>query len=160
MPPARATIPPWLPAKSARVSSLLACCALGPPASAALYSCRHELCTDRSAWLPLGRACPSLASSPAAAAFALTSASQRARPRSIGSRSRGSLLICCRTNVTWVVGAGDVEAGQIALSEAAAIRPTLPPSQVLGVLLGRSLMRVPAARYPMSSSMRSVPRCR
>ena len=52
-------VPPWLPAKSARVSSLLACCALGPPAFAALYSCRRELCTDRSAWLPLGRACPS-----------------------------------------------------------------------------------------------------
>jgi hypothetical protein len=45
-------------------------------------------------------------------------------------------------------------------AEAAAISPALPPSQVLGVLLGRSLVRVPAARYPMSSSMRSVPRCR
>src|SRR5262245_36983904 len=29
LPPARATVPPWLPAKSARVSNLLACCALG-----------------------------------------------------------------------------------------------------------------------------------
>jgi hypothetical protein len=28
LPPARATVPPWLPAKSARVSNLLACCAL------------------------------------------------------------------------------------------------------------------------------------
>jgi len=57
LPPARATVPPWLPAKSARVSNLLACCALGPPASAAQYSCRREPCTGRSAWLPLGRAC-------------------------------------------------------------------------------------------------------
>jgi hypothetical protein len=31
--------------------------ALGPPASAAQYSCRREPCTGRSAWLPLGRAC-------------------------------------------------------------------------------------------------------
>src|SRR5262249_40127457 len=37
----------WLPA----------CSALGPPASAAQYSCRREPCTGRSAWLPLGRAC-------------------------------------------------------------------------------------------------------
>jgi len=29
---------------------------LGPPASAARYSCRREPCTGRSAWLPLGRA--------------------------------------------------------------------------------------------------------
>src|SRR5215813_7757709 len=54
---ARATVRPWLPAKSARVSNLLACYALGPPASAAQYSCRREPCTGRSAWLPLGRAC-------------------------------------------------------------------------------------------------------
>ena len=57
LPPAGATVPPWLPAKSARVSNLLACCALGPPASVARYSCRREPCTGRSAWLPLGRAC-------------------------------------------------------------------------------------------------------
>src|SRR5262245_14249225 len=55
--PARATVPPWLPAKSARVSNLPACCALGPLASAAQYSCRCEPCTGRSAWLLLGRAC-------------------------------------------------------------------------------------------------------
>jgi FG-GAP-like repeat len=60
LPPARATVPPWLPAKSARVSNLPACCAPGPPASAAQYSCRREPCTGRSAWLPLGRACPSV----------------------------------------------------------------------------------------------------
>src|SRR6516164_457030 len=30
LPPAGATVPPWLPAKSARVSNLPACCALGP----------------------------------------------------------------------------------------------------------------------------------
>jgi hypothetical protein len=59
LPPAGATVPPWLPAKSARVSNLPACCALGPPASAAQYSCRREPCTGRSAWLPLGRACRS-----------------------------------------------------------------------------------------------------
>jgi hypothetical protein len=35
------------PAKSARVSNLPACCALGPPASAAQYSCRREPCTGR-----------------------------------------------------------------------------------------------------------------
>ena len=57
LPPARATVPPWLPAKSARVSNLPACCALAPLASAAQYSCRREACTGRSAWLPLGRAC-------------------------------------------------------------------------------------------------------
>ena len=39
-----------------RVSNLPACCALGPPACAAQYSCRREPCTGRSAWLPLGRA--------------------------------------------------------------------------------------------------------
>jgi hypothetical protein len=32
VPPAGATVRPWLPAKSARVSNLRACCALGPPA--------------------------------------------------------------------------------------------------------------------------------
>ena len=30
VPPAGATVPPWLPAKSAHVSNLPACCALGP----------------------------------------------------------------------------------------------------------------------------------
>jgi hypothetical protein len=55
--PQRATVPPWLPAKSARVSNLPACCALGPPACAAPCSCHHEACSARSAWLPLGRAC-------------------------------------------------------------------------------------------------------
>src|SRR5262249_38754769 len=54
---ARATVPPSLRESSSRVSSLLACYALGPPASAAQYSCRREPCTGRSAWLPLGRAC-------------------------------------------------------------------------------------------------------
>src|SRR5262249_18967828 len=57
LPPAGATVPPWLPAKSAHVSNLLACCALGPPACAAPCSCHHETCSARSAWLPLGRAC-------------------------------------------------------------------------------------------------------
>jgi hypothetical protein len=57
--PARATVPPWLPAKSARVSNLPACCALGPPSCAAQYSCRREPCSARSAWRPLGRACRS-----------------------------------------------------------------------------------------------------
>src|SRR5215468_8899108 len=57
LPPARATVLPWLPAKSARVSNLPACCALGPPVSAAPCSCRREPCTGRSAWPPLGRAC-------------------------------------------------------------------------------------------------------
>src|SRR5262245_10132605 len=57
---ARATVPPWLPGNSSRVSSLLACYALGPPASAAQYSCHHEACSARSAWLPLGRVCPSV----------------------------------------------------------------------------------------------------
>jgi hypothetical protein len=57
LPPARATVPPSLRESSSRVSSLLACSALGPPASAAQYSCRREPCTGRSAWLPLGRAC-------------------------------------------------------------------------------------------------------
>src|SRR5262245_29958352 len=59
LPLAGATAPPWLPAKSAHVSNLPACSALGPPASAAQYSCRREPCTGRSAWLPLGRVCPS-----------------------------------------------------------------------------------------------------
>jgi hypothetical protein len=57
LPSAGVTVPPWLPAKSARVSNLPACCALGPPACGAQYSCRREPCTGRSAWLPLGRAC-------------------------------------------------------------------------------------------------------
>src|SRR5262249_13067562 len=54
-----ATVPPWLPAKSARVSNLPACCALGPPACAAPYSCHHEACSARSAWPHPGKACPS-----------------------------------------------------------------------------------------------------
>ena len=57
LPPARATVPPSLRESSSRVSSLLACYALGPLASAAQYSCRREPCTGRSAWLLLGRAC-------------------------------------------------------------------------------------------------------
>ena len=57
LPPAGASVPPWLPAKSARASNLPACCALGPPASAAQRSCRREPCNGRSVWLPLGRAC-------------------------------------------------------------------------------------------------------
>jgi hypothetical protein len=57
LPPAGGTVPPWLPAKSARVSNLPACCALGPPACAAPCSCRREPCTGRSAWPHLGRAC-------------------------------------------------------------------------------------------------------
>jgi hypothetical protein len=53
-----ATVPPWLPAKSARVSNLPACCALGPPACAAPCSCHHEPCTGHSAWPPRGMADP------------------------------------------------------------------------------------------------------
>src|SRR5215831_21120642 len=56
-PPARATVPPSLRESSSRVSSLLACYALGPPACAAPCSCRREAYSARSAWLPLGRAC-------------------------------------------------------------------------------------------------------
>src|SRR5262249_46345987 len=58
LPPAGATVPPWLPAKSVRVSNLLACCALGPPACAAPCSCHHEACSARSAWPHPGKACP------------------------------------------------------------------------------------------------------
>src|SRR5215510_5744102 len=57
LPPARANVPPWLPAKSARVSNLLACCALGPPACAAPCSCHHEACSARSAWPHPRKAC-------------------------------------------------------------------------------------------------------
>src|SRR5215831_3750287 len=57
LPPARATVLPWLRGNSSRASTLPACSALGPPASAAQYSCRREPCTGRSAWLLLGRAC-------------------------------------------------------------------------------------------------------
>ena len=57
LPPAGATVPPWLPAKSARVSNSPACCALGPPACAA-PTCRHEPCIARSAWPPRGMAGP------------------------------------------------------------------------------------------------------
>jgi hypothetical protein len=60
LPPACATVPPWLPAKSARVSNLPACCALGPPACAAPCSCHHEACSARSAWPHPGKACPSV----------------------------------------------------------------------------------------------------
>src|SRR5262249_2659097 len=60
LPPAGATVPPWLPAKSARVSNLPACCALGPPACAAPCSCHHEACSARSAWPHPGKACPSV----------------------------------------------------------------------------------------------------
>jgi hypothetical protein len=60
LPPARATVPPWLLAKSARVSSLLACYALGPRACAAPCSCHHETCSARSAWPHHGKACPSV----------------------------------------------------------------------------------------------------
>src|SRR5262245_54035586 len=92
---ARATVPPSLRESSSRVSSLLACCALGPPASAAQCSCRREPCTGRSAWLPLDKACLSawIEHRSGDAAFALASASRRARTRSIGSRSTGSSLI-------------------------------------------------------------------
>src|SRR5262249_51903083 len=51
------TVPPSLRESSSRASTLPACCALGPLASAAQYSCRREPCTGRSAWLLLGRAC-------------------------------------------------------------------------------------------------------
>jgi|SRR5262245_35640932 len=57
LPPARATVPSWLRESSSRVSSLLACYALGPPACAARCSCHREACSARSAWLLLGRAC-------------------------------------------------------------------------------------------------------
>jgi hypothetical protein len=70
LPPAGATVPPWLPAKSAHVSNLPACCALGPLASAAQYSCRHEPCTGRSAWPHLARlACPLGSSTAAGSSF-------------------------------------------------------------------------------------------
>jgi len=58
LPPAGATVPPWLPGKSARVSNLPACCALGPPTCAAPCSCHHEACSARSAWPHPGKACP------------------------------------------------------------------------------------------------------
>jgi hypothetical protein len=96
LPPARATVPPWLPAKSARVSNLLACCALGPVACAAPCSCRREPCTGHLAWPPRGMADPfAWIEHRSGGALALTSASRRARRRSLGSRSRsrGSLLI-------------------------------------------------------------------
>jgi hypothetical protein len=60
LPPAGATVPPWLPAKSARVSNLPACCVLGPPACAAPCSCHREACSARSAWPHPGKACPSV----------------------------------------------------------------------------------------------------
>jgi hypothetical protein len=52
LPPAGATVPPWLPAKSVRASNLPAGCALGPQAFATQYSCRREAYSDHSAWLP------------------------------------------------------------------------------------------------------------
>src|SRR5262249_48570998 len=58
LPRAGATVRPWLLAKSARVSNLPACCALGPPACAAPCSCHHEACSARSAWPHPGKACP------------------------------------------------------------------------------------------------------
>jgi hypothetical protein len=95
LPPAGATVPPWLPAKSARVSNLPACCALGPPACAGPCSCHHEACSA-----PFGMAAPRqglpvrLERAPhRGAAFALSNASKRARTWPIGSRSRGSLFI-------------------------------------------------------------------
>ena len=60
LPPAGATVPPWLPAKSAHASNLPACCALGPPACAAPCSCHHEACSARSAWPHPGKTCPSV----------------------------------------------------------------------------------------------------
>jgi hypothetical protein len=60
LPPAGATVPPWLPAKSAHVSNSPACCALGPPSCAAPCSCHHEACSARSAWPHPGKACPSV----------------------------------------------------------------------------------------------------
>jgi hypothetical protein len=42
LPLGRATAPPWLPAKSVRVSNLPACCALVPPACAAPCSCHPK----------------------------------------------------------------------------------------------------------------------
>jgi len=42
LPPSRATVPPSLCESSSRVSSLLACYALGPLASGTQYSCRCE----------------------------------------------------------------------------------------------------------------------
>src|SRR5215831_1486078 len=65
LPPARATVPRSLRESSSRASSLLACYALGPPASAA------PVRLDRAAQR--------------GAAFAITRASRRARTRSIGS---------------------------------------------------------------------------
>jgi hypothetical protein len=84
LPPARATVPPWLPAKSARVSNLPACCALGPPASRPSTLAAVNLAPAARQGLPvrLDRA------PQRGAAFAITRASRRARPRSIGSRSR------------------------------------------------------------------------
>ena len=57
LPPARATVPPSLRESSSRVSSLLACYALGPLAPRGQYSCHHEACSARSAWPRPGRAC-------------------------------------------------------------------------------------------------------
>jgi hypothetical protein len=42
--------PPWLPAKSARVSNLPACCALGPPVCAAPCSCHSVLLQMAQVW--------------------------------------------------------------------------------------------------------------
>src|SRR6516165_1342203 len=58
LPPARVTLPPWLPAKSARVSNLPACCALGPPACAAHGSCSLEIATCARSPPRAGGSCP------------------------------------------------------------------------------------------------------
>jgi len=68
LPPAGATVPPWLPAKSARLSSLLACCALS-----ALRRARP---------LPARLACP-LGSSPAAGSSVRPNQGVKARPHAL-----------------------------------------------------------------------------
>jgi hypothetical protein len=72
------------------VSSLLACYSLGPPASAAQYSCRREPLHRPFGMAGARRGLPvRLDRAPQrGAAFAITRASRRARTSSIGSRSR------------------------------------------------------------------------
>jgi hypothetical protein len=72
------------------VSSLLACYSLGPPASAAQYSCRREPLHRPFGMAAARRGLPvRLDRAPQrGAAFAITRASRRARTSSIGSRSR------------------------------------------------------------------------
>jgi hypothetical protein len=92
LPPRGAIVPPSLLAKSARVSNLLACCALGPPACAAPCSCHHEACSAHSAWPHPGKACPSQgfkARPHALSRFAL------ARKRFIASYSLAARRLCC-----------------------------------------------------------------